>query len=158
MAHKLYKYEEPSTDRQVKDMTKMFFLMVDCAEKYGFDSDKLIGTCMDAGRTVFGHVTKPVPDHYEGCRKIAEYILSRNIPVNTIETTFITPQFYFADLAEQMMLKDRDYRTEIVFILALRLPINPFPKVSIQKSSIDPEKVRWRIFPTVSNPRMRKNY
>ena len=139
-------------------MTKMFFMMVDSAEKYGYDSGKLISTCMDAGRTVFGHVTKPVPDHYDGCRKIAEFILSRDIPVNTIETTFITPQFYFADLAEQMMLKDRDYRTEIVLILALRLPINPFSKVSIQKSSIDQEKVRWRTFRIVSNQKMRRSY
>ena len=108
MTQKRYKYEEPSIDRQIKDMTKMFFMLVDSAEKCGFDSGKLIGTCMDAGRTVFGHVTKPVPDHYDGCKKIAEFILSRNIPVNTIETTFITPQFYFADLAEQMMLKVRD--------------------------------------------------
>ena len=108
MTQKYHKYEEPSIDRQIKDMTRMFFMLVDSAEKYGFDSEKLIGTCMDAGRTVFGHVTKPVPDHYEGCRKIAEFILSRNISVNTIETTFITPQFYFADLAEQMMLKVRD--------------------------------------------------
>ena len=158
MVHNRHKYEEPSIDRQLKDMTKMFFMVANSAEKYGFDSDKLIGTCMDAGRTVFGHVTKPVPDHYEGCRKIAEYILSRNIPVNTIETTFITPQFYFADLAEQMMLKDRDYRTEIVLILALRLPINPFSKVSIQQSSIDQEKVRWRTFLTVSNQKMRRSY
>ena len=108
MGHKRHKYQEPSKDRQLKDMTKMFFMLVDSAEKYGFDSEKLIGTCMDAGRTVFGHVTKPVPDHHDGCRKIAEFILSRNIPVNTIETTFITPQFYFADLTEQMMLKVRD--------------------------------------------------
>ena len=142
----------------MKDMTKMFFMVVNSATTYRFDSDKLIGTCMDAGRTVFGHVTKPVPDHYEGCRKIAEYILSRNIPVNTIETTFITPQFYFADLAEQMMLKDRDYRTEIVLILALRLTINSLWKVLIQKSSIDQEKVRWRIFLTVSNQKMRRSY
>ena len=89
-------------------MTKIFFMMVDAAKKYGYDIDKLIGTAMDAGRTVFGHVTKPVPDHYQGSKKIAEFILSRNIPINTIETTFITPQFYFSDLAEQMMLKDRD--------------------------------------------------
>ena len=143
-------------------MTKMFFMMVDFAEKYGYDSGKLISTCMDAGRTVFGHVTKPVPDHYDGCRKIAEFILSRDIPVNTIETTFITPQFYFADLAEQMMLKVRDYRTsgllKIVRFRAIRLSINPFLKVSIQKSSIDREKVRWRISLTASSLKMRKSY
>ena len=92
----------------MQDMTKIFFMLVDAMEKYGYDTAKLIGTCMDAGRTVFGHVTKPVPDHHEGCKEIVEYILSKNITINTIETTFITPQFYFVDFAEQMMLKGED--------------------------------------------------
>ena len=95
-------------------MTKIFFMMVDAMEKYGYDTAKLIGTCMDCGRTVFGHVTKPVPDHREGCKEIVEYILSKNITINTIETTFIIPQFHFADLAEQMMLKGRDQQTNLI--------------------------------------------
>ena len=105
---------EAESKTLVSKTETVFEFLVEEGNKRGFDVDAILEIPNSVGETCFSVAS-------EMSKKISEYIIGRNIKVNTIATDMTVPDFYYPDLAVPMMKKG----------------INPHVISSIGKSRID---------------------
>ena len=82
----------------VERTEKVFFFLVEEAKKYQFDVDSILEIPDSTGQTCFGLASL-------ASEKMTNYIITRKIPVNSLTTSMITPQFKYPMFAIEMMKK-----------------------------------------------------
>ena len=101
----MYKNARYTLKRPEKDLSKLivkleavFFVLIDLGRKNEFDVDKIIEIPDSTGLTCFQLATN--------CsQRICQYILGRNIKINSITLNMEIPSFAFSELAFTMMSK-----------------------------------------------------
>ena len=95
------KKPEEKWSKLVSKVEETFFWLVEQGQqKLGIESvNQIIQRPSSDGSTCFSIATQCSP-------KIAKFILSQHIKLNSITTDMIIPSFEYPELAEQMMLKN----------------------------------------------------
>ena len=80
----------------VRKTEEVFFFLIEEGKKYGFNTDRILEIPTVTGGTCFS-----VASHTS--EKISNFIIAREIKVNSINTKMMTPNFINSDLAVKML-------------------------------------------------------
>ena len=113
-ARYVLKRPEVEWSRLVVETENVFEYLVEQGQKYGYNVDSILEIPDANGTTCFSIVS-------ECSEKISNYIIGREIKVNSISTTMLVPALKFPNLAIQMMNKG----------------VNPYVVTDSGQSSVD---------------------
>ena len=92
--------KSPQNDclKLISNAETMFMYLVQEGNRYGFDVDSILEIPSSIGLTCFGLASSL-------SSSISNYLIGRDIQVNSVTTGMMVPEFVFQDLAVQMMTK-----------------------------------------------------